>query len=307
MDNTLPPLKRIAAIHDLSGLGKCSLTVALPVISATGVECACIPTAVLSTHTGEFTGWTFRDLSDDMLPIARHWQREGVRIDGIYSGYLASPEQAELLAQTIDCIAAPDTLVIVDPVMADNGIYYSQIDDRMCAAFRRLLSRADVITPNITEAALLAGLPYEPGTHSDAYLAQLFRALGALGAGVVTVTGVRPQPDVIGNVACDCRTGEMYASMRPAHPGLFYGTGDVFASALSGLLVRRAHGREHLPLALARHAAPLRCGLRGCAAGVHPPCGEDLRGVKKLQNSTRKDVIFPSRVDFCYPFSTRFF
>ena len=227
MDNTLPPLKRIAAIHDLSGLGKCSLTVALPVISATGVECACIPTAVLSTHTGEFTGWTFRDLSDDMLPIARHWQREGVRIDGIYSGYLASPEQAELLAQTIDCIAAPDTLVIVDPVMADNGIYYSQIDDRMCAAFRRLLSRADVITPNITEAALLAGLPYEP------------------------VTGVRPQPDVIGNVACDCRTGEMYASMRPAHPGLFYGTGDVFASALSGLLVRGAPLSDALETATA--------------------------------------------------------
>ena len=97
-----------------------------------------------------------------------------------------------------------------------------------------------MITPNITEAALLAGLPYEPGTHSDAYLAQLFRALGALGAGVVTVTGVRPQPDVIGNVACDCRTGEMHVSMRPAHPGVFYGTGDVFASALAALLVRGA-------------------------------------------------------------------
>ena len=124
MDNTLPPLKRIAAIHDLSGLGKCSLTVALPVISATGVECACIPTAVLSTHTGEFTGWTFRDLSDDMLSIAHHWQRIGVRIDGVYSGYLASPEQAQLLAQTLDCIAAPDTLVVIDPVMADNGSYY---------------------------------------------------------------------------------------------------------------------------------------------------------------------------------------
>ena len=240
MDNTLPPLKRIAAIHDLSGLGKCSLTVALPVISATGVECACIPTAVLSTHTGEFTGWTFRDLSDDMLSIAHHWQRIGVRIDGVYSGYLASPEQAQLLAQTLDCIAAPDTLVVIDPVMADNGSYYSKIDDPMCAAFRRLLSRADVITPNVTEAALLAGLPYEPGTHSDAYLAQLFQALGALGAGIVTVTGVRPQPDVIGNVACDCRTGEMHVSMRPAHPGVFYGTGDVFASALAALLVRGA-------------------------------------------------------------------
>ena len=127
MDNTLPPLKRIAAIHDLSGLGKCSLTVALPVISATGVECACIPTAVLSTHTGEFTGWTFRDLSDDMLPIAHHWQCIGARIDGVYSGYLASPEQAQLLAQTLDCIAAPDTLVVIDPVMADNGSYYSKI------------------------------------------------------------------------------------------------------------------------------------------------------------------------------------
>ena len=99
---------RIAAIHDLSGFGKCSLTVALPILSASGVECACIPTAVLSTHTGEFTGWTFRDLSDDMLPIARHWQRIGARIDGVYSGYLASPEQAGLLAQTLDCIAAPD-------------------------------------------------------------------------------------------------------------------------------------------------------------------------------------------------------
>ena len=103
----------------------------------------------------------------------------------------------------------------------------------------------------ILAAALLAGLPYEPGTHSDAYLAQLFRALGALGAGVVTVTGVRPQPDVIGNVACDCRTGEMHASMRPAHPGLFYGTGDVFASALAGLLVRGAPLSDALETATA--------------------------------------------------------
>ena len=234
MDNTLPPLKRIAAIHDLSGLGKCSLTVALPVISATGVECACIPTAVLSTHTGEFTGWTFRDLSDDMLPIARHWQREGVRIDGIYSGYLASPEQAELLAQTIDCIAAPDTLVIVDPVMADNGIYYSQIDDRMCAAFRRLLSRADVITPNITEACLLTGLEYRE-THDDSYIRTLLERLLALGARTAILTGVRTEPDRVG-VACMDAAGAVSQCSAPYVPAVFYGTGDLFASTCAGAL-----------------------------------------------------------------------
>lgn len=273
MDNTLPPLKRIAAIHDLSGLGKCSLTVALPVISATGVECACIPTAVLSTHTGEFTGWTFRDLSDDMLPIAHHWQRIGARIDGVYSGYLASPEQAQLLAQTLDCIAAPDTLVVIDPVMADNGSYYSQIDDRMCAAFRRLLSRADVITPNVTEAALLAGLPYEPGTHSDAYLAQLFQALGALGAGVVTVTGRAPaagrdrQRRLRLPHGGDAREHAPGASRRVLRHGRcvrLRPRGAARARRTAECRARnghRAHGREHLPFALARYAAPLRRGL----------------------------------------------
>lgn len=240
MDAFLPPLKRIAAIHDLSGLGKCSLSVALPVISATGVECACIPTAVLSTHTGKFTGWTFRDLSEDMLPIARHWNREGARFDGVYSGYLASPEQTALLVQVLDLLAGEGTLVVIDPVMADNGSYYSKIDDRMCNAFRGLIARADVITPNVTEAALLAGMAYEAETHERVYLQALFDALGALGPGVVTITGVRPEPGVIGNVACDCRTGAVYSSMRPAHPGLFYGTGDVFASALAALLVRGA-------------------------------------------------------------------
>lgn len=240
MDASLPPLKRIAAIHDLSGLGKCSLTVALPVISATGVECACIPTAVLSTHTGEFTGWTFRDLSDELLPTARHWQREGANFDGVYSGYLASPEQVALLSQVLDLLVGDNTLVIVDPVMADNGSYYSKIDDRMCGAFRSLIARADVITPNVTEAALLTGMAYEPGLHSGEYLQALFDLLGALGPGIATITGVRPEPGRIGNMACDYRTGSVCACMRPVRPGVFYGTGDIFASSLAALLVRGA-------------------------------------------------------------------
>ena len=123
MNDTIPPLKRIAAVHDLSGFGKCSLTVALPIVSASGVECACIPTALLSTHTGGFTDWTFCDLSQQIVPIAKHWNKVGVKFDGVYSGYLASPEQGALLEQAIDLIRNDNTLVIVDPAMADNGRY----------------------------------------------------------------------------------------------------------------------------------------------------------------------------------------
>lgn len=157
MDNTLPPLKRIAAIHDLSGLGKCSLTVALPVISATGVECACIPTAVLSTHTGSLPAGRSATCRMICCPSRATGSARACASTVSTPAIWPRRNRRSWLAQTIDCIAAPDTLVIVDPVMADNGIYYSQIDERMCAAFRRLLSRADVITPNITEAALLAG------------------------------------------------------------------------------------------------------------------------------------------------------
>ena len=131
MENVLPKLKRIAAVHDISGFGKCSLTVALPVVSATGVECACMPTALFSTHTGEFTGWTFRDLTDQMLPMARHWHSIGMPFDGIYSGYLASPAQVGLLARVIDELAGPETLIVCDPAMADNGLYYAGLGDAL--------------------------------------------------------------------------------------------------------------------------------------------------------------------------------
>lgn len=240
MDNTLPPLKRIVAIHDLSGLGKCSLTVALPVISATGVECACIPTAVLSTHTGEFTGWTFRDLSDDMLPIAHHWQRIGARIDGVYSGYLASPEQAQLLAQTLDCIAAPDTLVVIDRSWLTTAAITPR-STTACAQPSAACSRARTSSRRTSRRRRCwPACRMSPARTAMPILRSCFRRSARSAPGSSRSPGVRPQPDVIGNVACDCRTGEMHASMRPAHPGVFYGTGDVFASALAALLVRGA-------------------------------------------------------------------
>ena len=271
MSDLLPPLRRLAAVHDLSGLGKCSLTVALPVVSATGVECACIPTAVLSTHTGEFTGWTLRDLHEDMLPIAQHWASTGAAFDGIYSGYLATPEQTEALRDIIRLLRRPGSHVIVDPAMADNGSYYSNLDDRMCHAFRSLIADADVITPNITEAALLADVEYRHDGHDTDYLRMLGRRLAALGPRTVVITGVRPREGEIGNLAYDAATGEMQLCVHEAHPGLFYGTGDIFAAALAALLVRGAHVDDALRLASdftdacicrsLRHDTPRRFGV----------------------------------------------
>lgn len=262
MSDLLPPLRRLAAVHDLSGLGKCSLTVALPIVSATGVECACIPTAVLSTHTGEFTGWTLRDLHEDMVPIARHWASTGATFDGIYSGYLATPEQTEAVREIIRLLRRPGAHVIVDPAMADNGSYYSNLDDRMCRAFRALIAEADVITPNITEAALLTELEYRHDGHDEAYLRALSERLAALGPETVVITGVRPREGEIGNLAYDRASGQLTMCVHEAHPGLFYGTGDIFASALAALLVRGAQLPDALRIATDLTDACIRRSLR---------------------------------------------
>ncbi len=267
--------KRIAAIHDLSGLGKCSLTVALPVISASGVECSCLPTALLSTHTGEFKGYTFKDLSDQLLPIASHWKSEGLEFDGIYSGYLASAKQEELLEQVIRLLAGENTKVITDPVMADNGAYYSNHGDDMCMAFRRLCKRADIITPNITEAALLTGLPYKPGVHSRNYIGELLSALGELCGGVVAITGVCTAENRVGVIACDSKSGQRVLSERPAAPGVFYGTGDIFASAFSALLVRGASLRDATETAVSLVAGSID---RSVERNTPRRCGVDFEG-----------------------------
>ena len=242
---------RIAAIHDLSGFGKCSLTVALPILSASGVECACIPTALLSTHTGGFTGYTFRDLSDEMLPIARHWKKEGIHFDGIYSGYLANPPQAETLAEIIDLLATDDTKIIVDPVMADNGKYYANFDDEMTQAFKKLVRRANVLTPNITEAAFLTGLSYRKAPHDEAYLRSLIDALSELSPdAVIAVTGAAPEKDSVGVYAADRRTGEECLCVKPVREGTFHGTGDVFTSAFASLMVRGVSLRDSAETAI---------------------------------------------------------
>jgi pyridoxine kinase len=235
--------KQVAAIHDISGFGRCSLTVALPVLSAAGIQTSVIPAAVLSTHTGGFTDFTYRDLSGDILPIAKHWNALGLRFDAIYTGFLSSPEQVGLVIEAIRFIRSPETILIVDPVMADFGKLYTIFDDGFPAAMRGLCAEADVIVPNLTEAALLTGAPYREGPFTRGEVAGLLRDLaetgGADGAPGVVLTGVTyaDDPDAIGAASYDARTGTFaYAGEKRIEP-MYHGTGDVFASVLTAALV----------------------------------------------------------------------
>lgn len=231
-------LKRIVAIHDISGFGKCSLTVALPVISVAGVECACMPTAVLSTHTGEFTDYTFRDLSNDMYPIAKHWNSLGLEFDAIYAGYLGNSEQADLVVDIVPLLKNDKTLVIIDPVMADNGKYYSKLNDEMCKGFLKLCTIADIITPNFTEATLLLGEKYINPPYTHDYVESLLKRLSDLGPSKIVLTGVSFNSNEVGAACYDKESGQINYSFSTRMPGTYHGTGDLFTSAFSAAIVR---------------------------------------------------------------------
>lgn len=229
-------LPRVMAVHDLSGYGRCSLTVALPILSAMGTTCVCLPTAVLSTHTGGFRGYTFRDLTRDLRPMAAHWQREGIAFDAVYTGYLGSVEQLKIVSDIIDDIKGQDTLVVVDPVMGDEGRMYAGLEKGMVEGMRGLIRHADVFTPNLTEAALLLNRPYQDGHLNDDALLALLKALKALSGGSVVLTGVVTQENHIGAACYDGSTITRAVTSRV--PARFDGTGDVFCSVLTGALLK---------------------------------------------------------------------
>lgn len=229
--------KRVAAIHDISGFGKCSLTVALPILSAAGVETSVVPTAVLSTHTGGFEGYTFRDLTPDLMSFARHWKSLDIKFDCLYSGFLGSFEQLEIVSEIFRMFKRPDNLVLIDPVMADNGKLYSIFTPRFAQGMARFCGNADIIVPNITEAAFLLGESYRPGPYDRAYIESLLKRLSGLGARQVVLTGVWLKEDHLGAAALDSRTGNISFAFQRRIEGLYHGTGDVFASALLGALM----------------------------------------------------------------------
>lgn len=227
--------KRILTIQDISCLGQCSLTVALPILSACGLETCVLPSAVLSTHTGGFTGYTFRDLTEDMPSIRAHWQSEGITFDAFYTGYLGSAKQIDYVRDIFRTCARPGALKIVDPACADNGRLYAGFDAEFVESMKVLCSEADVILPNITEASLLTGLDYRE-SYDEAYIRALLEKLSALCAGTIVLTGVSYAPDSTGVVMYKNGKLEYYRHERLASS--CHGTGDVFASAFTGALLR---------------------------------------------------------------------
>ena len=226
---------RIAAIHDLSCFGRCSLTIALPVLSAMGCQCCPLPTALLSAHTG-FPGNTFLDLTAEMGRIADHWAAMDLQFDAIYSGFLGSADQVDTVARFFDTFKKSDTAVIVDPVMGDHGTAYRTCTPELCRGMRVLAENSDVITPNLTEAALLLDRPYEEIQRTDAY--EVVRRLSVGGRRSVVLTGYSSEPGQIGALCFDRDSGESKAVQTPREPRDFSGTGDLFASVLAGGVAR---------------------------------------------------------------------
>jgi pyridoxine kinase len=229
--------KRVLAIHDISCFGRCSLTVALPIISATGAECTVIPTAVLSTHTGGFSGYTYRDLTEDILPITEHWKKLDLRFDAVYTGFLGSFEQIGIVSGIFDGLRAQGTLVAVDPVMADNGSLYPIFPADFPQGMRELCGKADVIMPNITEACLMTGTDYTRGPYTREWIDDLLERLGGIGATRIILTGVHFDDVRLGAVAYDTATGDREYAFRDIVPGYYHGTGDVFGSVAVAALV----------------------------------------------------------------------
>lgn len=225
---------KILTIQDISCVGQCSLTVALPILSAAGVETCILPSAVLSTHTAGFTGFTVRDLTEDIPAIAAHWQKEKIAFDAVYTGYLGSTEQIAYVRNIFDTLLREGGLTIVDPAMADNGKLYPAFDAGYVEAMKELAFSADIILPNITEACFLTGTEYRE-SYDESYIASLLDRLSASGAKTIVLTGVSYSPDRTGVVVRqDGKT--RYYEHRKIAKGC-HGTGDVYASAFVGALM----------------------------------------------------------------------
>ena len=230
--------KFVLTIQDISCVGQCSLTVALPIISACGLETAILPSAVLSNHTGGFKSWTFRDLTDDMPEIEQKWVEEGISFDAIYTGYLGSARQIDIVKHIFRTCSKPGCVHVVDPAMADNGSLYYGFDMDYVKEMAKLCAAADYILPNVTEAGLITGMEYKE-TYDEAYVLELAQKLAALGPRSVILTGISYDPSTTGVVVYE--DGKMAYYRHHRLPKGSHGTGDIYASSFVGALM---HGKN---------------------------------------------------------------
>jgi len=227
--------KRLLTVQDISCVGQCSLTVALPIISACGIETCVLPSAVLSTHTAGFSGYTFRDLTEDMPDIRKHWQKEGIAFDAVHTGYLGSTKQIEYVSDIFRTMGKEGSVNIVDPAMADNGKLYPGFDNAFVESMKGLCAQADYLVPNITEACMLTGVEYRT-EYDKEYVIQLCEKLAELGAKTIVLTGIGYSENKTGVVVFE--NGELsYYEHDKLGKGC-HGTGDIYASAFTGALVR---------------------------------------------------------------------
>ena len=226
--------KKILTIQDISCVGQCSLTVALPILSACGMETCILPSAVLSTHTAGFSGFTFRDLTDDMPAIQEHWKKENIKFKAIYTGYLGSIKQIGYVRDILKTMGTDDCVRIVDPAMADNGQLYSIFNQDYVEAMKLLCGEADILVPNITEACFLTDEEYKE-TYDEGYICNLVEKLKVLGAKTVVLTGVSYESGKTGVIVYENDKMEYYKHNKIAKGS--HGTGDIYASAFVGALM----------------------------------------------------------------------
>lgn len=227
--------KKIAVINDLSGYGRCSLTVAIPVLSAMGIQCCPVPTAILSNHT-EFPVYFFDDYTDKMRAYAGKWQELGLTFDGISTGFLGSAKQIAIVADLVEMFRRENTKVFVDPVMGDHGILYATYTKEMCEEIKKLVVLADVVTPNVTEACILTDTPYKENGWTRKELLDRAMMLQNMGAKSVVITGVR-EGNFYTNVVLDQGAKEAEFVKMKSGGGQRPGTGDVFSSVLAGAVL----------------------------------------------------------------------
>lgn len=222
---------RVLTIQDISCVGQCSLTVALPIISACGQETVILPSAVLSTHTGGFKEFTFRDLTDDIPKIQEHWQKEGITFDAIYTGYLGSLKQIDYVADILNTMGNDKAIKVVDPAMGDHGKLYSHFDMEYAKAMSTLCTNADIVLPNITEAAIMTDTPYKED-YDEAYVKDLLSKMRALGMKIIVMTGISYDKESTGVLIYENDTIQYYKHEKLEKSS--HGTGDIFASAFVG-------------------------------------------------------------------------